>query len=125
MQSLRGDALAAEASLGFTSLIVAHRGDQLSSAVLHLLRRLVPGSPFVVYHQSMQPLAECLHACQQAKLAIRLQLIETWSRLYQVAENRTHPTMNAYPATGYVLHGITVLPPAASSSGQKRGRGED
>ena len=111
MQSLRGDALAAEASLGFTSLIVAHRGDQLSSAVLHLLRRLVPGSPFVVYHQSMQPLADCLHICHQERLAVRLQLLDSWTRAYQVAPDRTHPEMSTYPPTGFVLGGIKVAPP--------------
>ena len=80
-------------------------------AILLLLARLVPSSPFVLYHPHLQPLADCLHACQHAKIAIRLQLTESFTRKYQVAENRTHPEMNAYPPTGYLLSGVTVLPP--------------
>ena len=44
-----------------------------------------------------------------ARAAVRLQLMETWTRKYQVADQRTHPEMNAYPATGYVLSGVAVL----------------
>ena len=83
----------------------------VSFNVASFTRHLVPGSPFVVYHPTIQPLAECQHACMQAKLAVRLQLLESWARPYQVAANRTHPMMNAYPPTGYVLAGVAVVPP--------------
>jgi tRNA (adenine-N(1)-)-methyltransferase non-catalytic subunit len=105
--SIRGEELAVEASKGYTSLVIAIR-EAPSPAILGLLGRLIPGSPFVVDSQSIQPLAECLHACQQAKAAVRLQLQETWTRKYQVAPNRTHPEMNSYPPTGYVLSGLAV-----------------
>ena len=75
------------------------------------LPRLAPGAPFALYHPCLPPLAEAFHVCQQAKAAVRLQLLESWARKYQVAPNRTHPEMNAYPPTGYVLSGISVLPP--------------
>mmetsp|Transcript_39631 Transcript_39631/g.132117 ORF Transcript_39631/g.132117 Transcript_39631/m.132117 type:complete len:90 (+) Transcript_39631:222-491(+) len=86
------------------------RGMQ-APAILPLLARLMPGSPFIVYHASMQPLAECMHACQQARAAVRMQILETWTRKYQVAPNRTHPEMNTYPPTGYVLAGVSVVRP--------------
>jgi len=108
LTALRDDALATTAAEGFTSLVVAIR-DAPAVGILALLARLVPGSPFVIYHPSITPLAECLHVCQQSRAAVRLQLLETWARAYQVAPNRTHPEMNAYPATGYVLCGVSVL----------------
>ena len=106
--TLRDAALSEVAAQGFTSLVVAVR-EAPAVAILALLARLVPGSPFVVYHPSITPLAECLHVCQQSRAAVRLQLMETWARKYQVADLRTHPEMNAYPATGYVLSGVAVL----------------
>ena len=51
------------------------------------------------------------HASQaviSAEIAIRLQLTESFTRKYQVAENRTHPEMNAYPPTGYLLSGANM-----------------
>ena len=51
------------------------------------------------------------YACLQAKAAVKMQLLETWTRQYQVAPNRTHPEMNTYPPTGYVLTGVAVLQP--------------
>ena len=51
----------------------------------------------------LSPLADCLHLCHQRKLAVKLQLLEGFTRTYQVAPNRTHPHMNTYPATGFVL----------------------
>ena len=92
---------------GFTSLVVASR-DSTAAVLPLLLGRLVPGSPFVAYHPSITPLAECLHACRSRRLAVRLQLHETFCRKYQVAPGRTHPEMNALPPTGYVLSGIAV-----------------
>ena len=47
--------------------------------------------------------------CLRAKAAVKMQLMETFTRQYQVAEGRTHPTMNAHPTTGFVLTGITVV----------------
>lgn len=93
---------------GFSSLVVATRDAPLT-ALPELLSLLRPGGVFAVYHHSMQPLADCLHACQRRKLAVRLQLIEPWTRNYQVAPNRTHPMMTAHPPTGYVLSGVKVI----------------
>ena len=108
--TLRGTALEVDAADGYSSLMVAVR-ESPAPAILNLLSRLRPGSPFVLYHHQLQPLAECLHVCQQAKGAVRLQLTESWTRKYQVAANRTHPEMSTYPPTGYLLSGVTVVPP--------------
>ena len=47
----------------------------------------------------------------QARAAVRMQILETWTRKYQVAPNRMHPEMNTYPPTGYVLAGVSVVRP--------------
>ena len=47
----------------------------------------------------------------KAKCAVNMHLFDSWHRKYQVAENRTHPEMTTYPPTGYVLTGISVVPP--------------
>jgi tRNA (adenine-N(1)-)-methyltransferase non-catalytic subunit len=107
--ALRGEALEEDARSGYTSLIVATR-ESVLPAIIELLARLVPGSPFAIYHASMQPLVDCMHACQQAKAAVKMQLLESWARPYQVAPGRTHPEMNAFPPTGYILCGVAVLP---------------
>ena len=126
---LRGAALAEAAAPGFTSLLVALR-ESPAPAISALLGRLRPGSPFAIYHASISPLAECYHTLHAAKLAVKMQLIETWTRKYQVAPNRTHPEMTTYPPTGYVLTGVAVAPPtaealaaaASKAGGRKRGR---
>lgn len=40
--------------------------------------------------------------------ALHLQLIDTWTRQYQVLEGRTHPQMTMNSASGYILTGIKV-----------------
>ena len=97
----------AEKDGGFSSLVVAGRESPLA-ALPALLATLRGGAPFVLYHPSAAPLADCLHLCQTKRLAVQLQLLETFTRAYQVAPNRTHPHMNTYPATGYVLAGIKI-----------------
>ena len=92
---------------GFTSLVIATREPPLP-VLLTMLELLRPSCPFVLYHPSSQPLADCMHACQQARIAVRMQLIEPWTRSYQVEQNRTHPTMSTYCPTGYVLAGVRV-----------------
>ena len=92
---------------GFTSLVIATREPPLP-ILLTMLELLRPSCPFVLYHPSSQPLADCMHACQQARIAVRMQLIEPWTRSYQVEQNRTHPTMSTYCPTGYVLAGVRV-----------------
>ena len=92
--------------LEFDELGAAERQACLREA--QLLSRLQDGCPFVIYNPSVAPLADCMHYCQRHKLAVKLQLLEGFTRAYQVAPNRTHPTMNTYPPTGCVLSGVKV-----------------
>ena len=58
--------LGSQAATGFTSLLVATR-EPPAPALLPLLSRLQPGSPFALYHPSLQPLAECMYTAQQVR----------------------------------------------------------
>mmetsp|Transcript_6268 Transcript_6268/g.17568 ORF Transcript_6268/g.17568 Transcript_6268/m.17568 type:complete len:209 (-) Transcript_6268:237-863(-) len=102
-------------SPGFTSLAIAVR-ESPAPILTSLLKLLRPGSPFVIYSQAIEPLAQCSHLCHKLKVAVRLQLLESFTRAYQVATNRTHPNMNTYPATGYVLSGVKVVPDSSQLS---------
>ena len=76
--------------MGGGRLQLARGGGKNPLAALPALATPRGGSPFVVYHPSMAPLADCLHLCQQRRLAVQLQLLESFTRAYQVAPNRTH-----------------------------------
>ena len=106
-RKLSDSEVAAWVEPGFTSLLVACREAPLA-ALPQLLSRLQDGCPFVIYNPCVAPLADCMHYCQRHKLAVKLQLLEGFTRAYQVAPNRTHPTMNTYPPTGCVLSGVKV-----------------
>eukprot|EP00964_Phaeocystis_antarctica_P024710 scaffold13848_cov50-Phaeocystis_antarctica.AAC.1 len=106
-RKLSDSEVAAWVEPGFTSLLVACRESPLA-ALPQLLSRLQDGCPFVIYNPCVAPLADCMHYCQRHKMAVKLQLLEGFTRAYQVAPNRTHPTMNTYPPTGCVLSGVKV-----------------
>lgn len=81
----------------------------------HVLpRTLLHAPPHSPPLTAMRHLSAAVSAPVQARVSVRMQLLETWCRKYQVAENRTHPEMNAYPPTGYVLSGVTVVPPTTT-----------
>lgn len=96
------------AQRGFTSLVVAALHISPSAAAQSLLPLLAPSSSFAIYHTYLQPLAECMHKLQKEKLAVALQLSESWLREYQVLPERSHPLMQMSATGGYLLHGITV-----------------
>ena len=99
--------LSAWVGSGFSSLLMATREPPsvLLEALMGLLR---PGASFAIYHQCIEPLAKCLHFCQNRRCALRLQIVESWTRLYQVDPGRTHPHMTTHPATGYLFVGVKV-----------------
>lgn len=99
--------LSAWVGSGFSSLLMATREPPfvLLEALMGLLR---PGASFAIYHQCIEPLAKCLHFCQNRRCALRLQIVESWTRLYQVDPGRTHPHMRTHPATGYLFVGVKV-----------------
>ena len=82
---VRAQLLAIQSSLRpFGALLIATRESPLPLLPL-LLARLAPSAAFAIYNPSPQPLAECLHFCHRENLAVRLQLLESWTRKYQAS----------------------------------------
>eukprot|EP01018_Ginkgo_biloba_P018624 Gb_23675 [translate_table: standard] len=93
---------------GFTSLIVGAPELDPWTVVAQLLPLLSFSAPFAVYHQYLQPLAECMHKLQAGHMAVSLQISEPWLREYQVLPSRTHPHMQMSSSGGYILSGIRI-----------------
>jgi len=91
------------------SIIIAVRYDP-TETLLALLPYLASSSPFVVYCEYIEPLAECFMELQKQKLAINLRLSDTWMREYQVLQGRTHPSMNMTQSGGFILTGTKLCP---------------
>jgi tRNA (adenine-N(1)-)-methyltransferase non-catalytic subunit len=91
------------------SVIIATRYDP-TSTLLELLPYLASSSPFVVFCEFIEPLAECFRELQKQSLAINLRLSDTWMREYQMLPGRTHPSMNMSQSGGYLLTGIKLCP---------------
>lgn len=69
---------------------------------------LTTGSPFVIYHEFMEPLVECYSYLIQRELAVRVVLADTWLREYQILPGRSHPNMYMSGSGGYLLHGVYI-----------------
>lgn len=95
--------------LFYLQVIIAVRYDPIAT-LLGLLPFLASSSPFVVYCEFIEPLAECFMVIQKQKLAINLRLSDTWMREYQVLPERTHPSMNMTHSGGFILTGIKLCP---------------
>lgn len=93
---------------GFSSLIVAVPDVDVWSIMQKLLPLLSYSASFAIYHQYVQPLADCMHNLQVGKMAIGLQIIEPWLREYQVLPSRTHPRMQMSAFGGYILSGTKI-----------------
>eukprot|EP00980_Cylindrotheca_fusiformis_P002802 scaffold672_cov126-Cylindrotheca_fusiformis.AAC.3 len=91
------------------SVVIATRYDPTAS-LLELLPYLAPSSPFVVFCEFIEPLAECFRTLQEQGLAINIRLSDTWMREYQVLPGRTHPNMNMSQSGGFLLTGIKLCP---------------
>ncbi|CAJ1969096.1 unnamed protein product [Cylindrotheca closterium] len=91
------------------SVVIATKHDPTQS-LIELLPYLAPSSPFVVFCEYIEPLAECFRELQEQRLAINLRLSDTWMREYQVLPGRTHPSMNMSQSGGFVLTGIKLCP---------------
>ena len=61
------------------SLVIATRHNPLL-VLRTLLPYLAPSCPFVIFAEHIQPLAECFDVLKTERLAIKLQLSETWKR---------------------------------------------
>jgi len=93
---------------GFTSLIVAAPEFDTWTVIVQLLPLLSFSAPFAIYHQYLQPLADCMHRLQVECMAVALQISEPWLREYQVLPSRTHPHMQMSSSGGYILSGIRI-----------------
>jgi len=96
---------------GFEALIVAVQGDVLS-VFQSLFPFLLPGHPFCVYSEYIQPLIIVHEIMKRTGSGVGLELTETWTREYQVLPNRTHPLNQMNGASGYVLFGYKIKPQA-------------
>lgn len=94
---------------GFDCCIIAAPGYQPIGLLRQLLPLLAPSACFALFSNWQQPLAECHMWLQQSKLAVNLQLTESWCRDYQVLPARTHPTMSMSGTGGYLLSGIKLM----------------
>lgn len=65
---------------------------------------------------SVQPLAECFRYALDSGNAIKLMLVDTWMREYQVLPMRTHPEMMMSSGGGYLLTGIRVVKDEAKAA---------
>lgn len=99
---------------GFSSMIVVAPELDPWSLVKDLLPLLSYSAPFAIYHQYLQPLATCMHSLQVRKMAIGLQISESWLREYQVLPSRTHPCMQMSACGGYILSGTRTATNASS-----------
>lgn len=73
-----------------------------------LLPYLLPSSPFVVYSQFPEVLAAAQLHLVANRIAVNVQVMDTWYRPQQVLPNRTHPHMTMNATGGYLLVGTTL-----------------
>ena len=93
------------------SLVLVTKYDP-TTTLLQLFPHLAPSSPYVIYCEFLEPLAECFKQIQTdpALLSINLRLSDTWMREYQILPNRTHPAMSMSQSGGFILTGIKLHP---------------
>ncbi|TFJ84687.1 hypothetical protein NSK_004151 [Nannochloropsis salina CCMP1776] len=91
---------------GADCLVVASRHDP-SVVVPRLLAFLEDGAAFAVYHEYLEPLVALYASLMEAGM-LRLQMLSTWWREYQILPGRSHPHMSMSSDGGYLLTGIKV-----------------
>ena len=69
---------------------------------------LHPSSPIVIYCEFREPLVECFIHLQHRALAVKLQLIDSWMREFQVLSERCHPQMTVNMTSGCILTGVVI-----------------
>lgn len=90
---------------GFTGLIIANVGGEPLAALERALEHLLPGTPFSLWHPTLEPLAEARARLGSSEMVANVHLQEPWHRPYQVLPQRTHPYMTIDSAGGYLLTG--------------------
>lgn len=106
--AIREELLQSTCQKGFDCCILAAPSYHVIGMLTQLLPLLAPSACFVVFSNWQQPLAECHMWLQHSKLAVNLQLTESWCRDYQVLPARTHPKMAMSGTGGYLLSGIKI-----------------
>jgi singapore isolate B (sub-type 7) whole genome shotgun sequence assembly, scaffold_5 len=109
---------------GVNSLVVASN-DPLED-VPKLLPYLAPSGILVVYSQYQTLLAELFAGLKRSGQWINITMSESFMRKYQVLPMRTHPYMNMYNNSGFVLCATRILntresDPAKDMSGIRTG----
>ncbi len=92
---------------GVDRLIIASRFRPLP-ILKQALFLLAPSSPFVVYHEFLEPLVDCYLYLQQSGLALRLQMFDSWLREFQTLPGRMRPDMFMTTNGGFILSGIYI-----------------
>ena len=90
---------------GFDSLIIASRYHPLP-ILKESIALLMPSASFAIYSEFAEPLNECYKYLNDYKIAIRMNIGDTWLREFQILPGRVHPQMNMVTSGGYVLTGI-------------------
>lgn len=90
-----------------TALLIATKFDPVAVA-LALLPRLAGAGTLVVFCPFVRPL-ERIAEVVAGTLACDVEITETWTRVYQVLPQRTHPTMDMHGASGYILTATRLL----------------
>jgi len=72
------------------------------------LQLLTPSSPFVIYHEFLEPLVDCYLYLQEEGVALRLSLSDSWLREFQTLPGRMRPEMYMTTSGGYILTGTYV-----------------
>ena len=99
---------------GMHSLIVASNSPL--EDVPKLLPYLAPSGILVVYSQYQTLLAELFAGLKRSGQWVNITMSESFMRKYQVLPMRTHPYMNMYSNSGFVLTATRVLNSNASIS---------
>jgi tRNA (adenine-N(1)-)-methyltransferase non-catalytic subunit len=104
------EVLAAVRGVVFSSLLMATDAALFPLADI-IIAALSPSASFVIYAASSEHLAALYLRLRNSRIAVNLQLSETWFREYQMLPNRTHPDMNMSGGGGYILSGTRVHAP--------------
>lgn len=92
---------------GMNSLVVASNNPLQD--VPRLLPYLAPSGILVVYSQYQTLLAELFAGLKRSGQWVNITMSENFMRKYQVLPMRTHPYMNMYNNSGFVLTATRVL----------------
>ena len=93
----------------FDSLVVATKYHP-KKVFLSLFEYLADSRPFVIYCQYQEPLMELYVTLKDMRVAVNVDLTETWFRNVQVLSDRSHPEIVMSATGGYLLRGIKVKP---------------